>query len=237
MTMPSPVPCNTRVTEARILPSPRVVLSRGSSVLRPAPTPSAPPWTSVWPYTRTCSASIDRGCGRVSPVRRSAFAACRLLYAGAVPGCSRFDGPDCCLRLTGPGSARSVPHGIYFRRGRVRLSLRPAASLLLASPPGSHRTPEVDFRAPLAACPGGTHTRRLIGAIWATLRFDNHIETSRRPRKQQAMGCMPRLVGPGGIGDGRSKKAESPLFGEAPGTGEGDRNLGVPYCEATQHVG
>jgi hypothetical protein len=112
-------------------------LVRGSSVLRPAPTPSAPPWTSVWPYTRTCSASIDldRGCGRVSPVRRSAFAACRLLYAGAVPGCSRIHGPDYCLHQIPPGSARSSPHGISFRRGRVRLSLRPAALLLLASPP------------------------------------------------------------------------------------------------------
>src|SRR5713226_7127244 len=123
LTMPLPVPCNTRVTEVRVLSSPRVVLSRGASVLRPAPTPSAPPWTSVWPHTRTCSASIvlDHGCGRASPVRRSAFAACRLLYAGAVPGCSRFHGPDCCLRLTQPGSTRSVPHGVFFRRGRVHV--------------------------------------------------------------------------------------------------------------------
>jgi hypothetical protein len=31
-----------------------VLLSLGSSVLWPAPTPSAPPWTSVWPYARAC---------------------------------------------------------------------------------------------------------------------------------------------------------------------------------------
>src|SRR5262249_49591152 len=67
------------------------------------------------------SAAIDlaHGCGRVSPGSRSAFAACRLLYAGAVPGCSRFQGPDYCLRLTPPGSARSAPHRINFRRGRA----------------------------------------------------------------------------------------------------------------------
>jgi hypothetical protein len=36
-------------------PSPRrVLLSRRSWVLWPAPTPSAPPRTSVWPYTRAC---------------------------------------------------------------------------------------------------------------------------------------------------------------------------------------
>jgi hypothetical protein len=90
-------------------------------------------------------------------------------------GLLQIPGPGCCLRLTPPGSARSVPHGICFRRGRVRLSLRPATLLLLASPPGSHRTPEVDFRAPLAACPGGTHTRRLIGPIWATLGHENYV--------------------------------------------------------------
>jgi hypothetical protein len=64
------------------------------------------------------------------------------------------------------------------------LSLRPAASLLLASPPGSHRTPEVDFRAPLAACPGGTHTRRLIGPIWATLQCKYDVEFE--PELQEA---------------------------------------------------
>jgi len=62
---------------------------------------------------------LDPGHGRLSPVDRSAFAACRLLYAGAVPGCSRIPSPDCCLRLYGQGSARSAPHGDKFRRGRV----------------------------------------------------------------------------------------------------------------------
>src|SRR5665213_217796 len=48
------------------------------------------------------------------------------------------------------------------------LSLRPAASLLLASTPGSRRTPEVAYRAPLVACPGGTHTRWSIGPSLGT---------------------------------------------------------------------
>jgi hypothetical protein len=62
---------------------------------------------------------LDHGCGRASPVDRPAFAACHLPYAGAVPGCSRIPGPDCCLRPTPPGSARSIPYGFTFRRGRV----------------------------------------------------------------------------------------------------------------------
>src|SRR6266511_2529015 len=43
--------------------------------------------------------------------------------------------------------------------------LRPTASLLLASTLGSRLTLEVDFRAPLVACPGGTHTRRSFGPL------------------------------------------------------------------------
>src|SRR5713101_6522624 len=51
-------------------------------------------------------------------------------------------------------------------------TLRPAASLLLASTLGSRLTLEVDFRAPLAACPGGTHTRRSFGPLLGTLLFE-----------------------------------------------------------------
>ena len=64
--------------------------------------------------------STSHGRRRVSPVARTTFAACRSLYAGAVPGCSRILGPDCCLRPMCPGSARSTPHGGSFRRGRIR---------------------------------------------------------------------------------------------------------------------
>src|SRR5215472_16485064 len=34
-------------------------------------------------------------------------------------GLLQIQGPDCCLRLTAPGSAHSAPHGFSFRRGRV----------------------------------------------------------------------------------------------------------------------
>ena len=89
-------------------------LVRGSSVLRPAPTPSAPPWTSVWPYTRASfrGVRLSHGCGRVSPVDRPAFSAFRPLYAEVVPGCSRIHGPECCLRPKSPGSAHLVPYGV-----------------------------------------------------------------------------------------------------------------------------
>ena len=51
-------------------------------------------------------------------------------------------------------------------------TLRPAASLLLASTLGSHLTLEVDFRAPLVACPRGTHTRRSFGPLLGAPLFE-----------------------------------------------------------------
>src|ERR1700737_976855 len=48
----------------------------------------------------------------------------------------------------------------------TRQSSPPFAPCAFALPPsttGSLPAPEVDFRAPLAACPGGTHTRRSFG--------------------------------------------------------------------------
>ena len=91
----------------------RVLLSRRSSVLWPAPTPSALSRTSVWPYTGTSFRGDrhDAGYGRASPVDRSAFPACRRLYAGAVPRCSRDQASDCCLHPKHPGSARSFLTG------------------------------------------------------------------------------------------------------------------------------
>src|SRR5713101_5071489 len=60
-------------------------------------------------------------------------------------------------------------------------TLRPAASLLLASTLGSRLTLEVDFRAPLAACPGGAHTRRSFGPLLGTPLF----ELADRPRRER----------------------------------------------------
>src|SRR5215472_7172463 len=153
----------------------RVVLSRRSSVVRPAPTPSALPWTSVWPYTRACFRR-DRPRHRVReglPVDRPAFPACRLPYAGAVPGCSRIHGPDCCLRLTSRGSAHSVPHGLVFRRGRVRVrySLQVCFSSLRRPDFAERRrlTTGVLWRLPRA----GLVTRWLVGPLLGT-RESNH---------------------------------------------------------------
>ncbi len=163
--MPLPVPCNTRLTEVRVLSSPQVVLSWGSSVLRPAPTPSAPAWTSVWPYTRTCfrrdrhRARVREGLPRSptdlrcmpSPLRRSGSGLLQNPRPGLLPS----------PHPTGLGPLGPLRAFVSTRQSSR--SLRPAALLLLASPPGSPRTPEVGYRAPLAACPGGTHTRRSIG--------------------------------------------------------------------------
>src|SRR2546430_2012172 len=62
-----------------------------------------------------------------------------------------------------PGLGPLVPLRVVLSTRQSSLSLRPAALLLLASALGSPLTPEVDYRAPLAACPGGTHTHRSIG--------------------------------------------------------------------------
>jgi hypothetical protein len=87
-----------------------------------------------------------------------------------------------CAQRVAPSRRRvSLRRGLDNLRRRVlpplerRLiepHLRPAASLLLASAPGSRPTPEVDFRAPLAACPGGTHTRRSIDPLQGTPLFE-----------------------------------------------------------------
>jgi hypothetical protein len=49
----------------------------------------------------------------------------------------------------------SAPHGLFFRRGRVHFTLRPAAPHLLASTPASQRTPE----NLLSGSPGGLPER------------------------------------------------------------------------------
>src|SRR5579859_1383809 len=59
-------------------------------------------------------------------------------------------------------------------------TLRPAASFLLASTLGSRLTLEVDFRAPLAACPSGTHTRRSFGPLLGTPLFELAKRTRRK---------------------------------------------------------
>ncbi len=72
-----------------------------------------------------------------------------------------------------------------FSTRQSSLSLRPAASLLLASTPRSRRTPEVDYRAPLVACPGGTHTRWSIGPSSGHTKTIGHLLSRRAPRDGQ----------------------------------------------------
>jgi hypothetical protein len=119
--MPSPVPRNSRVTEVRGLPYAEFCCLDGHRYYAPLRLPPRRPGLRGRLIPGPASAAIDltRGRGRASPVDQPAFAACRLPYAGAVPGCSRFHGPDCCLRQIMRGSTRSVPHGWFFRRGRV----------------------------------------------------------------------------------------------------------------------
>jgi hypothetical protein len=120
--MPLPVPCSSRITEVRALSSPAFCCRSDHQYYGPLRLPSHHPGLrcGLIPGHASVAIDLDHGCGRVSPVSRSAFAACRLPYAGAVPGCSRIPGPDCCLRPIHPGSARSIPYGFTFRRGRVR---------------------------------------------------------------------------------------------------------------------
>src|SRR6266852_7053344 len=77
--------------------------------------------------------------------------------------------------LPSPKSAGLGPLGasrVVLSTRQSSPKLRPAASLLLASAPDSHLTLEVDFRAPLVACPGGTHTRRSFGPSLGTPLFE-----------------------------------------------------------------
>src|SRR5207244_12412098 len=77
--------------------------------------------------------------------------------------------------LPSPKSAGLGPLGpsrVVLSTRQSSPTLRPAASLLLASTPDSHPTLEVDFRAPLVACPGGTPTRRSFGPSLGTPLFE-----------------------------------------------------------------
>src|SRR5579859_1906241 len=124
---PSPCPYPSLATRASpkcaAFPTPSCVVSAILGTMPRSDSLRTVPAFALGLYRDIASAAIDftDGCGRASPVDRPTFAACHLPYAGAVPGCSRIHGPDCCLRPKAQGSARSVPHGLFFRRGRVHL--------------------------------------------------------------------------------------------------------------------
>ena len=102
-------------------PRPELCCLGGPQYYYPVRLPLRCPELRLWPYTKASYRGY-RPRPRAQeglPSRLATFTACRPLYAGAVPGCSRIYGPDCCLRPIRPGSARSAPHGSWFRRGRV----------------------------------------------------------------------------------------------------------------------
>jgi hypothetical protein len=110
--------------------------------------------------------------------------------------CSRIQSPDCCLRPIVPGSTRSVPHGWFFRRGRVHLryGLQLRSSSLRRR--ALTRRRRISFPAPLVACRGGTHTRQSIGPYLGTPLFE---PPKRSPNTQ-------RPTTHRGVSDGISQK-------------------------------
>src|SRR6266508_5959980 len=86
--------------------------------------------------------------------------------------------------LPSPKSAGLGPLGpsrVVLSTRQSSPMLRPTASLLLASTLGSRLTLEVDFRAPLVACPGGTHTRRSFGPLLGAPLFEPPGDTRKGP--------------------------------------------------------
>src|SRR5499427_7374441 len=144
-------------------PRPELCCLGGQQYYYPVRLPRHCPGLRLWPYTRASFRGYrpTHGCRRVSPVAWTTFAACCPLYAGAVPGCSRIQGPDCCLRPTHPGSARSVPHGLEFRRGRVQLPY----GLQLCS--ASRRLPEISLPGSSGGLPGPDSHRLVASPCWA----------------------------------------------------------------------
>src|SRR2546427_10039446 len=110
--------------------------------------------------------------------------------------------------LPSPKSAGLGPLGpsrVVLSTRQSSPTLRPAASLLLASAPDSHPTLEVDFRAPLVACPGGTHTRRSFGPSLGTPLFEPPKRT-RKARQRHLSAADPVTRQPAGQECGRTTR-------------------------------
>src|SRR5215469_10069406 len=160
----------------------------------------------LWPYTRASFRGYRplRGCSRVSPVACVTFAACRLPYAGGAPGCSRIQGPECCLRPFRPGSTPSAPYGIGFRRGRVQVPY--GLQLCFTS-----------LRLRLSAVTGDFTTGLLWRLTRAGLSPAGHPDLpgryAKRPLRGSGQGPVPEM-GPYSAGQARgsltSRTAQSP---------------------------
>jgi len=107
---------------APVCPCPRRVIltTRQDSSSYGLITRSPPKGTSSWRFD-----------GRISPSVGHQLQGCLVTtLAGLTPAspsqlcrdtrCSRIHGPEYCLHLPLPGSARSSPRGVLFRRGRVQ---------------------------------------------------------------------------------------------------------------------
>lgn len=170
----SPVPRRAGVTELRAFPPRRVVLShrceRYYAALR---LPPGCHGFRLWLIPGPASAAIEPagGRGRAFPVDRPAVPACHLLYAGALLGLLQSPWPEAAAFAKSTQARRALPlTGSPFDAAAFTHRCALQGLLLLASTPASRRTPEVDYRAPLAACSGGTLThlvdRPLAGHTW-----------------------------------------------------------------------
>ena|SRR5487761_164406 len=125
--------------------------------------------------------------------------------------------------LPSPKSAGLGPLGpsrVVLSTRQSSPTLRPAASLLLASTLGSRLTLEVDFRAPLVACPGGTHTRRSFGPLLGAPLFE--LSSSRQPLK-----CGRSWIIRGLIDALVRRLALEGVVGREAGVGDGRLNVGA----------
>jgi hypothetical protein len=114
-----------------------------------------------------------------SPLRRSGSGLLQNPWPGILPS------------PTPSGLGPLVPSRGFVSTRQSSISLRPAALFLLASPPGFRLRPEVDYRAPLAAYPDGTHTRwsrALSGQHWeGKTRYEFTRLSSRRDGDLQGL--------------------------------------------------
>ena len=146
--------------EAGALRSGQVVLSYPSSLLRPPPTPSRLPSTSLASVIgRQAARAADPRPRRASPVPRTTFWPFHALYAGRFLGTrSRFPGAFRGLRPFGTGSAppcSALSRGPALRRlsGFTLVADRPVATAFMrcrrsASTPRSLSTSGTSYRGP-----------------------------------------------------------------------------------------
>ena len=141
------------LVEVEVLPSPRVLLSQGSSVVWPPPTSHpASRWTSLLQLIPAVTVDVGHRPGETSPVPSPAFTTSRSPYAegffaAALQALHRFRG----LRYHSITRLPLAPlPGLTFRRCRIHLMLRAAVLLLFLR--GLHRFSTSGYPNALDAC-------------------------------------------------------------------------------------